>query len=215
MGYVTQLEAINEMLVAAGEQPVSNLVTPEADIGVAQVILDSCTRNLQVQGLAGNTFRKTYTVGVDGTIAIGDDILAVSIAVQPYGDHPIQVVIVGGATAKLYNTADDTDDFSDIPSGELEITEIRYLAWDDISTPIQIEIVGYAKQKYQMLVQGDSDMNKQLIMEMLESQKIGRVWDSRVKSRSLLDPNFNPIANLLIRSPGPVNGYPFNRFWRG
>ncbi len=207
MGYITQLQAINEMLIAAGEQPVTSLSTPTADIGVAQAILDFCSRDFQINGFSANTFQKDYAAG--STISLGTNILSVSVYEQPYSDRVIGVTIIDQSGPKLYNVTDDTINFSDLPSGEIKLMEIRMLDWADIPTAQQIEIVGNAKQKYQMIVQGDKDMNQQLLYELGEARKIARQNDSIIKQRSILDSYFNPIARLLDRnSSHAFSNYP-------
>lgn len=215
MSAITELDAINEILVAAGEQPVSSLVTPSADIGIAQVILGSSKRNIIMQGIAGNTFNKTYTPDPgDGKIYVTQNLYSISVREQPYTDKSIQVSIINSALPILYNLTDDTDDFSDLT--ELKVSEIRDLDWDDIPSHIQVEIIGNAKQRYQMLVQGDQNVNRQLIMEMVDSQLAGRQMDSRIKNRSIIDPTINPIASILFRTSSPYNTglYAVNRYWR-
>ena len=59
MGYITRLDAINEMLLAAGETLVSDLdESSGVDTSIAEFILDKVSEEYQFRGLAHNTYIK-------------------------------------------------------------------------------------------------------------------------------------------------------------
>ena len=61
MGMISKLDAINHMLLMAGESTVDNLDDLGGiDTGVCQGVLDRMLTDYQFRGLANNTYNKKY-----------------------------------------------------------------------------------------------------------------------------------------------------------
>lgn len=215
MGYITELVAINEMLISAGERPVTSLGSPEADIEVAQAILAQAQREQLLTGIAGNMSVKEYTPDVGtGKVLLPLTTLNINLYEQPYSDQDIGVIpITDAGLIYLYNVTDSTDDFSDIDTTPIQLVVTLYLDFEDIPVAVQSSILGTAKQRYQMIVQGNPETNQQLIRELQQAMLNSKAWDANMKSRSILNPYTNPTARLLFRSPDWYNTN--GRIWRG
>jgi hypothetical protein len=105
---MTKLEAVNIMLLAIGEQPVSTLdpgsITQEASI--AEDVLDTVSRDVQALGWYFNeTLEVTLSPDVDDNIAIPSD----ALKVIPIGESDA----IGIRAGYLYNRTEGTDEFDD------------------------------------------------------------------------------------------------------
>jgi hypothetical protein len=215
MGYITELVAINEMLISAGERPVTSLVSPEADIEVAQAILSQSQREHLLTGIAGNMSVKEYTPDPGtGKVLLPLNTLNINLYEQPYSDQDIGVIpITDSGSIFLFNVTDSTDVFSDIDNTPIKLIVTLYLDFENIPVAVQGSIIATAKQRYQMITQGNPETNQQLIRELQQAAMQSRSWDSTMKSRSILNPYTNPTARLLYRSPDWYNTN--GRIWKG
>ena len=63
MGYITRLQAVNQMLLASGENLVADLEGNSGiDTGIAETILDQVSLDFQLRGLANNKFTRKLNV---------------------------------------------------------------------------------------------------------------------------------------------------------
>jgi len=120
----TELEALNSILSAAGELPVTSLADTSADAVLANDKLDEANREIQSRGWFWNTRIKEYTPAA-GVITIADDILRVDG--ENYGGLLMQVTVRGG---KLYNMISGLD--NDWGSDTLNLKVVELLAWADL-----------------------------------------------------------------------------------
>ena len=59
MGAITRIDAVNQMLLAAGESLVADLDEASGvDTGIAEFMLDRATEDFQMRGLTGNKYDK-------------------------------------------------------------------------------------------------------------------------------------------------------------
>lgn len=105
---MTKLEAVNIMLLAIGEQPVSSIapqdITQEAS--VAEDVLDTVSRDVQALGWYFNeTLEVTLSPDVNDKIAIPAD----ALKVLPIGESDA----IGIRAGYLFNRTENTDVFLD------------------------------------------------------------------------------------------------------
>jgi hypothetical protein len=69
MGFITKLQAINQMLLAAGESPVADLLNNSGiDTSVAETILEQASLDFQLRGLANNKMIRKLNPNAQGKI---------------------------------------------------------------------------------------------------------------------------------------------------
>jgi hypothetical protein len=107
MARLTKLEAVNIMLDAIGETPVSSLNSGLPDAEAAQRVLLEVSRDVQESGYHCNTDEEvTLVPQVDGTIALPQN----TLRVDSTGDS--QIIDVVERNGKLYDRDNHTDVFT-------------------------------------------------------------------------------------------------------
>ncbi len=129
----TELSAVNSILGAIGQSPVTSLVFDNPEISLIYNLLRDANVDVQSEGWHFNTEKHvTYTPdSVTGKIVVGNDILKMDVS-EGWEKRQYDVVKRGGY---LYDKFDHTDDWSDHTSIDLDIT--RLISFDDIPTPFQ------------------------------------------------------------------------------
>ena len=129
----TELSAVNSILGAIGQSPVTSLVFDNPEISLIYNLLRDANVDVQSEGWHFNTEKHvTYTPdSVTGKIVIGNDILKMDVS-EGWEKRQYDVVKRGG---NLYDKFDHTDDWSDHTSIDLDIT--RLIPFEDIPTPFQ------------------------------------------------------------------------------
>lgn len=206
---MTKLEAVNRVLRAAREHPVSSITSPtENDSLMAVTILDEVNKRVQMNGLHCNQTQTSFIPdsGNSDKVVLPDN----TLQVRGWNEHQDRnffhrcvdgVVLLFDATPDplaAATTAFDEDD-------EVFIRITQMLEFEDLPQPIQFWIADEAAQEYQMAVMGSSTMDKHLRERAFLSKVEGRKYDMRSRP-----------ANLIThgRSQGPRSGiYYVQRSW--
>ena len=124
----TELSAVNAILGAIGQSPVTSIDQTNPEIGFIYNILRDSNVDLQAEGWHFNTERHVeYTPdSITGKIAIGNDILKMDTT-DGWVDRKIDVVKRNGF---LYDKQNHSDDFSDYTAIELDI--VKLLSYSDL-----------------------------------------------------------------------------------
>ena len=167
MGAYTRLEAVNEMLLHAGESPVSDLQgSSGVDTSIAETILDQKTLDAQARGLANNITIRTLTANAQGVVLLPADAMSATMLteVETVRDDMTYARITtrGWETgnAYFYNLTDGTNIFT--PNKVYNAEVILEVSWVDMDTPVQKDITMQASRQYQMLSQGDGAVDNYL-----------------------------------------------------
>ena len=166
MGSISKLDAVNHMLLMAGESLVSDLEENSGlDTETAQFCLDQFIRDFQMRGLANNQYIKKTTLTTKGQITLPTspyDTLSAELA----SDHSsvenfrITGISKGVVDKYLWNVTDQTDQWDkDI---EYTIVITQEIPWEDMDTPVQRGILSSSARQYQMVTQGDGDADMYL-----------------------------------------------------
>ncbi len=132
----TELSAVNSILGAIGQSPVTSIVKENPEIGFIYNLLRDANVDLQNEGWHFNTERHVeYTPDDDGKIAIGGDVLRMDTT-DGWVDRTHDVVKRNGY---LYDKYNHTNDFSDHSSIKLDI--VKLLAFEDIPSVFQRYII--------------------------------------------------------------------------
>lgn len=196
MGLYSYTDAINHMLLSSGEHLIVDLDQDAGvDTSVAQFILKQTIKAAMMRGVANNRFINTYTPEVNGTILLPSTACYAQV-IEPLFDpttgEVIQTTIKSNPT-RLFNITKQTDIFSTYTSG-LKIEVVILLGiegddppygWNDIDSALQRGIMESAAREYQMITQGDLDVDKRMAMRESYHYSRGRAADMQKKSRSI------------------------------
>lgn len=189
MGYMTRLDAVNQMLISAGEGIVSDLENKSGvDTSVCEFMLDQKIVDYQMRGLANNQVKKTYkTATNDKTIELPNNTLSgwlISTHLNSDGDQ-IRGVVRGTNPPYLYNLTDMTKEWD--VNIEYDLYLVLKYDWEDMDTNVQKAIVLQAAREYQMLSQGDGDVDNYLA-------QLSMFYDSQAKGSDNSQKRYNIFA---------------------
>lgn len=175
MGALTKLDAVNRILRAAGEYPVSTLaVTGSNDVTLAIQTLDEVALQCQVQGLNCNTVVRTILPDNTGKIYIPDTTLHVDTVGT---DEDRNVVQRGRNPTYLFDVDNNTDVFE--IGVELNIRIVAALPFEELPTAEQFEVADQAARMYQMATVGELAQDKILQEIAFMSRAKGRAQNMR------------------------------------
>lgn len=131
----TELEAINEMLRAIGESPVSTLDSGNSDVTTALDLLRSHSRRVQAMGWHFNTERD-YTISPDSNGYL--NVPSNALKIDTTGNSAYLDVVQRGT--KLYNKEDHTFVFST----SVNVDMVVGLTWDELPESARAHITALA-----------------------------------------------------------------------
>jgi hypothetical protein len=222
MGLITKLQAINQMLLASGENLVADLEGESGiDTGIANTILEQTSTDYQLRGLNSNKFIKKYELTADGFIifptADNDEegILAVElVSTHLAADGYTKIKARGLFTAaqpRLWNITDDTDIWK-YQSGPYYVEYTMKLPWDNLETTTQRAILATAMRHYQSITQGDDTTDAFLgYQEQLYGIK-GKAADVNDKKKNIFNSGAL-IRDVVLRTRYLSDPNRF-RYWR-
>lgn len=191
MGAYTRLQAVNEMLLHAGESPVSDLEgSSGVDTSIAETILDQKTLDAQARGLANNITIRTLTADAQGIIYLPADTMSAEMLTPietTRDDMTFARITTRGweaGAAYFYNLTDGTRVFT--PTNEYNAEVILKVDWVDMDTPIQKDITMQAARQYQMLSQGDGAVDNYLA-------QIEQYYGAKAKGADVRSKNYNTL----------------------
>ena len=124
----TELSAVNSILGAIGQSPVTSIVKDNPVVGFIYNLLRDANVDIQTEGWHFNVEKHvTYTPdATTGKIAIGNDVLRMDVT-DGWKTRAYDVVRRNG---NLYDKYDHTDDWSDVTEILLDIT--RLFSFEDV-----------------------------------------------------------------------------------
>lgn len=209
---MTELEAVNRMLRAAKEHPVTTIANAtENDSLMAVSVLAEITRRVQMNGLHCNQTQTSFTpdAGDNNKVVLPDNTLQVT----GWNEHTNRnffhrsvsgVLLLFDATPEPLAAA--TTDFDDDETVYVRITQL--LPFTDLPQPIQFWIVDEAAVEYQMTVLGSSMMHKHLQETAYRSRIEGRKYDMRSRPVNLITSGRSMGPRLGIA--GAPRSWPYN-----
>jgi len=194
----TKLDAVNSLLTAVGEYPVTNIVDDVAEAQIAIQVIDEVSREVQSRGWSWNTRRKaTLTPNTDNEIVIPANVTRVDPTDSSgWSDRTKRYTI---RSNKLYDMVDFTSTFE-----EPVYADLVYLwDFDDLPEEARRFITLDAQQRYMNRVVGaDADMAQ-------VQQQATRAWVSLEQDEDVTaDRNVlwdNPLSNYI--SSRHLGGY--------
>ena len=135
----TELSAVNAVLGAIGQSPVTSLNKNNPEIGFIYNLLRDANVDVQNEGWHFNTERHVkYTPdSTTNKIAIGNDILKMDVS-KGWTHRQYDVVKRNGY---LYDKYDHTDDWSDLTADGIDLDVVKLFTFTDLPSVFQRYIV--------------------------------------------------------------------------
>ena len=144
-----ELPAINQILMACGQAPVTTLDETNPDVAIAYQTLLEVSREVQSEGWTFNTEpHYEMTPDVNNEILIPNNVLQIDLSQSNAGDK--HVIRRGG---KLYDKEHHTDQWTD---GAVDCDITWLFDWVDLPRPIQDYITARASSVTSSRIVGDS-----------------------------------------------------------
>lgn len=184
MGALSKLDAVNRMLVAAGEFPVSSLtVSGSNDVTIAEQLLDESTTMIQMAGTNTNTIFKTLTPDTEGKIYVDNDVIHVDTVSESMSRN---VAVQGRNPTYLIDLDNEGTDVFDADT-ELKVKIVKNLSFENLETADQFYAVDHAARRYQMLTVGDRVTDGILYEQSLQSRYMSRAKDIRARDVNFME----------------------------
>jgi len=199
MGYMTRLDAVNQMLIASGENIVSDLENQSGvDTSIAEFMLDQKIIDYQMRGLANNQINRTYSIESKGEIELPQNTLSGWLTSTHKNKDNKQIRgVIKGNPPYLYNFTDDTTLWD--ADTEYNVYLVLKLEWEDMDTSVQKAIVMQAAREYQMMSQGDGDVDSYLAQLSLYYESQAKGSDNSQKRYNIFNGPENSISNAVNR----------------
>ena len=162
----TELSAVNAILGAIGQSPVTSLDMTNPEISFIYNLLRDANVDLQAEGWHFNTEKHvTYTPDANGKIAIGNDILKMDTT-DGWVDRTHDVVKRNGF---LYDKQSHSDDFSG-HSGGIKLDIVKLLSYEDLPEIFKRYIIHKASVRAATQLVG----NAQLAQLLAQQEAVSR-----------------------------------------
>jgi hypothetical protein len=151
---MTELEAVNSMLITIGEQPVSSLdnLAGLQDASIARQILSNISRAVQSKGWVFNLdLQVTYTPDANGEINLGSNVLRIDTT-SKVRSATKDIVERGG---KLYDREKNTSVFTDT----VKVDRVIVLNFDDLPEAARRYIATRAARVFHDRVVGSGELH--------------------------------------------------------
>ena len=206
MGVISKLDAINHMLLMAGESMVTDLENlGGVDTGVCEGVLERTLVDFQSRGLANNKYIKKFKLDAIGDIGLGSDIISAELVSDHTNSDGFRIIGVarvvneGDTTAKLFNVTDQT--YSNwAASTEYWVELVIKVPWQAMDTPVQRAIMATAARQYQIIMQGDVEADRYLNeLEIMYTTR-GKCADTDDKRRTIFSSGTAKLRDIHNRS---------------
>ena len=207
------------MLLTSGENLVSDLEDASGiDTGIAQNILEQCSLDFQMRGMANNKCIRKMLINSSGYLLLpsgdGDEEGIIATELISYhqnsdGDQ-IKIRMLSASPSRLWNITDDTDVFVE---ADYYVEFIMKLLWENLDTSVQRAILSSAMRTYQILTQGDGEADAYLNQQEQIFNAKGRAADVNDKKRNIFMTGDPSLRSAVNRNPY-LNDPSRFRFWR-
>ena len=141
----TELSAVNAILGAIGQSPVTSLVFDNPEVSFIYNLLRDANVDIQSEGWHFNTERHVkYTPdSTTNKIAIGNDILQMDVS-KGWTHRQYDVVRRNGY---LYDKYDHTDDWSELTADGIDLDIVRLFTFTDLPPVFQRHVIHRAARQ--------------------------------------------------------------------
>jgi hypothetical protein len=157
----TELDALNKVLGAVGQAPITTINLTNPDAAIAWATLQDCNREVQAEGWNFNRQRQYPLIASGiGILAIPSEFLYVSLS-DTAANRGIDVTV---RQAKLYNLVDHT--FTWTPNETYLLDIVEQLSFEDLPIPAREYIIARAAVQSSYKIVGD-----QALYQMLQQKE--------------------------------------------
>ena len=163
----TELSAVNSILGAIGQAPVTSINYDNPEIGLIYNLLRDANVDTQAEGWHFNTEKHVAFEpdSVTGKITIANDVLQLDVS-EGWTRREYNVVRRNGV---LYDKIDHTDDFSTIESIDLDV--VKLVAFEDLPTIFR----RYSTNRSSRTAATQLVSNPQLVKLLAQQEALSRV----------------------------------------
>ena len=176
---LTELQAINQMLAAVGQIPVTSIDTDSndnptnPDVAMALETLRQVSKEVQSEGW---TFNREYNYPVnpntDDEIVIPNNVLQMDLCLDYYNNRGKDAI---RRNNKLYDKINHTFKWE----GEQRVDILWYFDWEDLPSPIVDYIVNKSAAVFAQRIIGDSNLYQTLIGRAAESKAYALEYETQ------------------------------------
>ena len=195
----TELGAVNEILAAIGQAPVTTLEQTNPDVAICYNTLIQISREVQSQGWAFNIEREfPLTPDTSNEISVPNNYLRIDLSPY-YNINRYEAVIRNG---KLYNKSDHTYSWTE---STVYVDIVWFFTWEDLPAPIQDYIISRAASITSQRLVGDNNQYELLkdkeastlvIAQEYETQQGEYTMFGRARNGSYYQP-YQPYQTLM------------------
>lgn len=175
----TELEAINEMLAAVGQAPVTSVdladddLPTNPDVAMARETLQQVSREVQAEGWSFNReFNFPITPDQNNQIKIAANILQIDLNREHYNNRGVDSIRREG---KLYDKTNHTYEWNGT-----QYCDILWLfAWEDLPRPIQDYITNRASAVFAQRIVGDMNLYQVLMGKAVECRAYALEYETQ------------------------------------
>ena len=151
----TELAAVNQILGAVGQAPVTTLDQTNPDVAIAYDTLVEVNREVQAEGWSYNTETEyPFLPDVNGDILVPSNILLLDLS-NSYENNGYEVVLRSG---KLYNKIDHTFTWE----GEVKCDVVWLFDFSDLPTPFRDYVAARSAVQASTKMVGESTVYQML-----------------------------------------------------
>lgn len=185
----TELDAVNALLVASGQSPVSSLSLSEgSDIQLAKFYIDRALKDAQLEGFAINHVEKTFTADAEGRIAVPTNVFEVELLDAVYSKdtkHPTLIMpTISGQRIMDANTREPAP-FEPGQKYSMRLTYV--LEFDELTAQQQRQIISTAAARFQVEQGSNPDTQNRMAQEELYYRGLGKQADLRQRKSTIFD----------------------------
>lgn len=173
-----ELDAINDILSAIGEPPVSSLdAEANADVANARRILSNQNRRVQSRG---------WTFNIEKSVSLAPDVFSGMINFLP---TYLKMTSTSGTTnyVKRGEFVYDTSNLTDIFTGPVVVDLITLRDYDEMPWCFRDLIVSKAARQFNMRFFGDDSVEAKLAQEEQEAQMLCNEYELDFGNYNMLD----------------------------
>lgn len=151
----TELDAVNQILGAVGQAPVTTLDDTNPDVAIAYDTLQEVNREVQAEGWGFNTEREyPFNPDINGEVAVPLNVLLIDLS-DLYENKGVEVVVRNG---KLYNKVGHTYVFNK----QVKCDVVWLIDYTDLPLPVRDYIVTRSAVQASTKMVGDSTVYQML-----------------------------------------------------
>lgn len=175
---LTKLDAVNQILDAIGEDPVSSLKSGLPDAEKAERFLDRVSKEIQAKGWHCNTDDSyTFAPDVNGKIKIPSTVLRVDTTGR---DASLDVTArFSGSSRYLYNKKDSTFVFT----GSIRCRVVWLFDFAELTPELQMYIAAHTARRYQESEMGSAALDA--FVKRAEQEAWAALQDSEADTEDL------------------------------